>query len=88
MKHYIKTMYKAVLQLQDLFHMIQIAFYRFYTLNIIRLRLNYAHKLNPLGTAETPHNIIELENQTKLIKQYLRRRTQSRHQPNKRLTNS
>jgi hypothetical protein len=46
---YIKTTYEAVLQPRGSFRTIQIAFYRFYTLNIIRLHRNYAHKLKRLG---------------------------------------
>jgi hypothetical protein len=38
-------------------------------------------------TAETPHDIVELEHQTKLIKQYLRRRTQSPPSPTEQALN-
>jgi hypothetical protein len=41
----------------------------------------------PVWTAETPHNIIELQHQTELIKQYLRRRTQSPPSPTERAVN-
>jgi len=38
-------------------------------------------------TAETPHDVVELEHQTKLIKQYLRRRTQSPPSPTEQVLN-
>jgi hypothetical protein len=41
----------------------------------------------PQWTTETPHNIIELQQQTDLIKQYLKRRTQSPPTPTERALN-
>jgi len=46
LKHYIKIMYKVILQLQGSCYTNQITFYHFYMLNIICLHHNYTHKLS------------------------------------------